>query len=136
MWIELNDGDLVNLDLIAFIRINRNVVHFFNYIGTIATAEEFDDEDGDGISKLAKKRHEQLKKMLVGEIDNNAMKDEHLVEKLSFSIEEFCVAHDISRATFYNLRKRDLAPRVMKVGKRTLISAESITEWRIKMEGK
>lgn len=58
----------------------------------------------------------------------------HPIEKKSFSIQHFCVAHGISRATFYNLVKRQLAPRLMKVGKRTLISAEAATEWRIRME--
>jgi predicted DNA-binding transcriptional regulator AlpA len=64
------------------------------------------------------------------------MKSETNIVKQSFSIEHFCVAHGISRATFYNLVKRNLAPRRMKVGKRTLISAESAAEWRIKMEGR
>lgn len=56
------------------------------------------------------------------------------IEKKSFSIEHFCFAHGISRATFYNLIKRQLAPRLMKVGKRTLITAEAATEWRVRME--
>lgn len=57
-----------------------------------------------------------------------------LIEKKSFSIEHFCVAHGISRATFYNLVKRQLAPRLMKVGKRTLVSIEAAAEWRTRME--
>ncbi len=56
------------------------------------------------------------------------------IEKKSFSIEHFCVTHGISRATFYNLVKKQLAPRLMKVGKRTLISAEAAAEWRTRME--
>ncbi len=55
-------------------------------------------------------------------------------EKKSFSIQHFCVIHGISRATFYNLVKKQLAPRLMKVGKRTLISAEAAAEWRARME--
>jgi len=43
-------------------------------------------------------------------------------------------SHGISRATFYNLIKRQLAPRLMKVGKRTLISVEAAAEWRAQME--
>ncbi len=57
-----------------------------------------------------------------------------LIEKKSFSIAHFCLAHGISRATFYNLVKRQLAPRLMKVGKRTLISTEAAAEWRTRME--
>jgi predicted DNA-binding transcriptional regulator AlpA len=55
-------------------------------------------------------------------------------EKQSFSIKHFCATHGISRATFYNLVKKQLAPRLMKVGKRTLISAEAAAEWRARME--
>lgn len=55
-------------------------------------------------------------------------------EKKSFSIKHFCATHGISRATFYNLVKKQLAPRLMKVGKRTLISAEAAAEWRARME--
>jgi predicted DNA-binding transcriptional regulator AlpA len=58
------------------------------------------------------------------------------VEKQSFSIQHFCITHGISRATFYNLIKKHLAPRLMKVGKRTLISAEATAEWRARMEQK
>ena len=49
-------------------------------------------------------------------------------EKKSFSIKHFCITHGISRATFYNLVKKQLAPRLMKVGKRTLISVEAAAE--------
>ena len=56
------------------------------------------------------------------------------IEKKSFSIKHFCLTHGISRATFYNLVKRQLAPRLMKVGKRTLISSEAAAEWRTRME--
>jgi predicted DNA-binding transcriptional regulator AlpA len=51
-----------------------------------------------------------------------------------FSVNEFCQSHAISKATFYNLRKRGVAPRIMKVGARTLISADAAAEWRGQME--
>lgn len=57
-----------------------------------------------------------------------------ILEPKSFSIQLFCHSHGISRATFYNLVKKRLAPRLMKVGKRTLISAEAAAEWRVQME--
>jgi hypothetical protein len=47
----------------------------------------------------------------------------------------FCREHRISGAHFYNLLKRGEGPAVMKVGRRTLISAEAATEWRRRMEG-
>ena len=50
------------------------------------------------------------------------------------SVPEFCRRHRICRATFYNLRRKGLAPRVMKVGNRTLISREAAAEWRRRME--
>jgi predicted DNA-binding transcriptional regulator AlpA len=56
------------------------------------------------------------------------------VQKQSFSIQEFCRLHDISRSLFYVLREKGEAPRVMKVGRRTLISAEAAAEWRKNME--
>jgi hypothetical protein len=49
---------------------------------------------------------------------------------LGFSVAEFCEAHNISIGHFYALRKKGLGPRVMKVGLRTLISAEEAARWR------
>jgi predicted DNA-binding transcriptional regulator AlpA len=55
-------------------------------------------------------------------------------EMLAFSIPEFCRTHGISRAHFYNLWKSGDAPAVMRVGRRTLVSAEAAAEWRRRME--
>ncbi|MDD5211917.1 MAG: hypothetical protein PHV62_05840 [Sulfuricurvum sp.] len=52
----------------------------------------------------------------------------------AYSIEEFCKNHKISKAHFYNLQKKQLTPRIMKVGKRVLISEEAAIDWRKKME--
>jgi predicted DNA-binding transcriptional regulator AlpA len=57
-----------------------------------------------------------------------------VLEAKSLSIKNFCLAHGISRTTFYNLVKQNLGPRLMKVGKRTLISVEAAAEWRRQME--
>jgi predicted site-specific integrase-resolvase len=48
----------------------------------------------------------------------------------AYSIDEFCERNGISRAFFTTLRSRGLAPRVMKVGGRVLISKEAAAEWR------
>ncbi|AZO12525.1 MULTISPECIES: helix-turn-helix domain-containing protein [unclassified Mesorhizobium] len=48
----------------------------------------------------------------------------------AYSIPEFCAAHRISRATFYNLINAGTAPRTMKVGGRVLISKEAAADWR------
>ena len=53
-----------------------------------------------------------------------------ITQKYAFSIAEFCEAHDLCRATFYNLEKIGKAPRIMQVGKRRLISQEAAAEWR------
>jgi hypothetical protein len=55
-------------------------------------------------------------------------------EALAFSILEFCRRHGISRAHFYNLWKSGDGPAVMRVGRRTLISAEAAAEWRMRMQ--
>src|SRR3974390_2677786 len=57
-----------------------------------------------------------------------------LADPLVFSIPEFCRRHGISRAHFYNLFKSGHGPAVMRVGRRTLISAEAAAEWRRRME--
>jgi predicted DNA-binding transcriptional regulator AlpA len=54
--------------------------------------------------------------------------------KAAVSIAEFCAAHSICRATFYNLVKRGLAPVTLPVGRRRLISAEAAEAWRRRME--
>ena len=57
-----------------------------------------------------------------------------LADMLAFSIPEFCRRHGISRAHFYNLSKSGDAPAVMRVGRRTLVSAEAAAAWRRRME--
>jgi hypothetical protein len=54
-------------------------------------------------------------------------------EKLASSIPDFCVAHDISRATFYNLLRDGLAPETMVIGRRRLITVEAARKWRERM---
>lgn len=56
------------------------------------------------------------------------------MDRLAFSIQEFCKLHGLCRATFYNLINRGQGPRTMKVGARTLISIEAAAEWRREME--
>jgi hypothetical protein len=51
-------------------------------------------------------------------------------QPLAFSVEEFCRAHGISIGFFYALLKRGEGPEIMKLGTRTLISAEEAARWR------
>ncbi len=50
------------------------------------------------------------------------------------SISRFCARHDISRATYYNLRQAGLGPREMRIGARVLITAEAAAAWRRERE--
>jgi predicted DNA-binding transcriptional regulator AlpA len=50
--------------------------------------------------------------------------------QLMFSVSEFCHAHGISRALFYRLAKSGQGPKMVKIGRRTLINAEAAAEWR------
>ncbi|MCU0896724.1 MAG: hypothetical protein MUC55_04405 [Burkholderiales bacterium] len=52
----------------------------------------------------------------------------------AFSVPQFCAAHGISRALFYLMLADGRAPRIIKAGRRTLISLEAAEEWRRRME--
>ena len=52
----------------------------------------------------------------------------------AYSIANFCTAHDISRASYYNMRTDGKAPREMRVGSRVLISREAAEAWRRQRE--
>lgn len=54
--------------------------------------------------------------------------------RLALNILEFCAAFGISEDFFYKLKRQGQAPRLMKVGARTLISMEAAKEWRIARE--
>jgi predicted DNA-binding transcriptional regulator AlpA len=56
------------------------------------------------------------------------------MEKATYTLAQFMEGHNVSRTHFYRLVKADLAPRVMRVGRRVLISAEAAAEWRKRME--
>ena len=48
----------------------------------------------------------------------------------AFTVEEFCDAHRISRARYYELKRQGLTPVEMVVGRRRLISYEAAERWR------
>ena len=52
-----------------------------------------------------------------------------------YSVAEFCREHGISRGLFYRLLREGRGPRVIKAGRRTLISREAAEDWRRLMEG-
>jgi len=49
------------------------------------------------------------------------------VSPCAFTVPEFCDAHRISRALFYIMLRDGRGPRLIKAGRRTLISAEAAT---------
>jgi hypothetical protein len=55
------------------------------------------------------------------------------VTKRLYTIQEFCDAHAISRAGFYNLQLNDKAPRITMIGSKKLISEEDAAAWRAKL---
>ena len=57
------------------------------------------------------------------------------MNKPSLTIPEFCAGHgNISKSFFHKLVNEGKGPRLMKVGRRTLISIEAAAAWRAQME--
>jgi hypothetical protein len=52
----------------------------------------------------------------------------------AFTIAQFCDAHHISRTHLHNMCKVGKGPRMMKLGRRVLISAEAAADWRRQLE--
>jgi hypothetical protein len=63
-----------------------------------------------------------------------AVKAERPIEPLAFSIAEFALLHGISQDHYFRLARAGLGPKIMKIGARTLVSAESAAEWRAQRE--
>ena len=55
---------------------------------------------------------------------------EKSVERATYSVYDFCVAHGITKVMFYKMLKDGRGPKIMKVGTRTLISLEAASDWR------
>jgi predicted DNA-binding transcriptional regulator AlpA len=56
------------------------------------------------------------------------------VEPDAMSLGDFCERHAISRSGFYKLEKAGIAPRIMRVGGKLLISREAAARWRRERE--
>lgn len=54
--------------------------------------------------------------------------------KVVYSVQEFCDAHQVGRNLFYKLVAAGTGPRIMKLGRRTLITREAAATWRQEME--
>lgn len=56
------------------------------------------------------------------------------IKRLAYSIDEFCHAHGISRATYFVQRRLGKGPREMRVGNRVLVSLDAAFDWRRERE--
>ena len=56
--------------------------------------------------------------------------------KKNVSIKEFCTLFGIGRSTFYKLISEDSGPKLTKIGRRTIIMAEDIEEWKLRLRKK
>lgn len=56
------------------------------------------------------------------------------IEKLAFSISEFCLAHGISRSLYYQLQRSGEGPTEMQLKGRKAISREAAARWRAARE--
>jgi predicted DNA-binding transcriptional regulator AlpA len=57
-----------------------------------------------------------------------------LGERDAYTLREFCARHGLSRAHFYRLQALGSGPRLIRAGRRVLVSREAATDWRRKME--
>lgn len=58
-----------------------------------------------------------------------------MTHKHGFTIQEFCEAHGgISRVLLYRLWSEGRGPRVIRLGRRVIISEEAAADWRKQME--
>ncbi|HUG62134.1 MAG TPA: hypothetical protein VMP03_09820 [Methylomirabilota bacterium] len=62
------------------------------------------------------------------------LEQSHTQPRAAYSINEFCEAHGVSRATYYNWQKAGVGPREMEVIGRKLISVEAAADWRRERE--
>jgi hypothetical protein len=47
-----------------------------------------------------------------------------------FNVSEFCSRHGFARGTFYNFLRAGKGPRIIKVGRRTIVGREAAEAWR------
>jgi predicted DNA-binding transcriptional regulator AlpA len=54
--------------------------------------------------------------------------------KAAESVGDFCQSNGISKSMFYKMQREGKGPRIMKIGRRTLISQEASAKWRKNLE--
>lgn len=58
----------------------------------------------------------------------------HPPARSAYTVAQFCDEHCISRTHLYQLNKAGKGPRLMKLGRRILISVEAAADWRRQVE--
>ena len=95
----------------------------------------------DSVTKIAigtvwEKIREALEKILEAEAGYqkgftlpNAGAKRACVRPAAYTVQEFCEAFRLSRATFYNLVRRGEGPRLLRVGRKVLVSTDAIADF-------
>lgn len=52
----------------------------------------------------------------------------------AFTVDQFCLSHQLSRSTFYSLLRTGQGPRTFRIGSRIRISREAAEDWRRERE--
>lgn len=67
-------------------------------------------------------------------VPDGNLRSQQIISKPVYTVPEFCLEHRISRSLLYKLLQQRNGPRIMKVGKRTLITIEAAEAWRRSLE--
>ena len=59
---------------------------------------------------------------------------QEITPKSTYTIAQFCDANNVSRTHLHYLNKTGQGPRLMRLGRRVLISAEAAADWRRQVE--
>lgn len=57
-----------------------------------------------------------------------------VIDPPSYDVDGFCRAHHIARSHFYSMLQQGNGPRIIKLGRRTIISGEEAARWRRRMQ--
>jgi hypothetical protein len=66
--------------------------------------------------------------------DDLAERSQLPISRGAFSVAQWCRYRGICPATFYNRLPHGEMPAVLKIGRRTIITAEADEEWRVRRE--
>ena len=70
------------------------------------------------------------KRALGSHLDDNEEESKIVIEPVAYSNLEFCYAHRVSRAHYYNMKARGLGPKETNAGGRKIITETEARRWR------